>query len=42
MRRSSFDIALQSDAKLVASGECEQPSTGRDVCVARYKAGEDD
>jgi uncharacterized delta-60 repeat protein len=37
-----FEIALQSDAKLVASGECEQPSTGRDVCVARYKAGEAD
>ena len=37
-----FDIALQSDAKLVVSGECDQPATGRDVCVARYKAGEDD
>jgi uncharacterized delta-60 repeat protein len=37
-----FEIALQSDAKLVAAGECEQPATGRDVCVARYKAGEDD
>ncbi len=35
-----FEIALQSDAKLVASGECEQLSTGRDVCVARYKTGE--
>jgi hypothetical protein len=29
-------------AKLVASGECEQPATGRDVCIARYKAGEAD
>jgi uncharacterized delta-60 repeat protein len=37
-----YDIALQSDAKLVASGECDQASTGRDVCVARYKAGEAD
>lgn len=37
-----FEIALQSDAKLIASGECEQPSTGRDVCVARYKVGEAD
>jgi uncharacterized delta-60 repeat protein len=35
-----FEIALQSDAKLIASGECVQASTGRDVCVARYKAGE--
>jgi uncharacterized delta-60 repeat protein len=35
-----FEIALQSDAKLVASGECVQPATGRDVCVARYKVGE--
>jgi len=38
----SFDLALQSDAKVIAAGECEQPSTGRDVCVARYKAGDDD
>jgi uncharacterized delta-60 repeat protein len=37
-----FDIALRSDAKLVAAGECVQPSTGRDVCVARYKVGESD
>jgi uncharacterized delta-60 repeat protein len=37
-----FYIALQSDAKLVTTGECEQPSTGRDVCVARYKVGEAD
>jgi uncharacterized delta-60 repeat protein len=37
-----FEIALQSDAKLVASGECVQPATGRDVCVARYKTGEAD
>jgi uncharacterized delta-60 repeat protein len=37
-----FEIALQSDAKLVASGECVQAATGRDVCVARYKVGEAD
>jgi uncharacterized delta-60 repeat protein len=37
-----FEVALQSDAKLIASGECDQPTTGRDVCVARYKAGESD
>jgi uncharacterized delta-60 repeat protein len=37
-----FEVALQRDAKLVAAGECEQPSTGRDVCVARYKVGEAD
>ena len=37
-----YEVALQSDAKLVASGECDQPATGRDVCVARYKVGEDD
>jgi uncharacterized delta-60 repeat protein len=37
-----YDIALQSDSKLVASGECDQASTGRDVCAARYKVGEAD
>jgi uncharacterized delta-60 repeat protein len=37
-----FEIALQSDAKLIASGECVQPATGRDVCVARCKVGEPD
>src|SRR5919204_7019880 len=37
-----FEIALQSDAKLIASGECVQPATGRDVCVARYKVGVSD
>jgi uncharacterized delta-60 repeat protein len=37
-----FAIGLQSDGKLVAAGECDQPSTGRDVCLARYKTGEDD
>jgi uncharacterized delta-60 repeat protein len=37
-----FEIALQSDAKLVASGECVQPVTGSDVCLARYKLGEAD
>jgi uncharacterized delta-60 repeat protein len=37
-----YDIALQSDAKLVTSGECDRAATGRDVCVARYKVGEGD
>jgi uncharacterized delta-60 repeat protein len=37
-----YAIGLQSDGKLVAAGECDQPATGRDVCLARYKAGEDD
>jgi uncharacterized delta-60 repeat protein len=37
-----YDIALQSASKLVASGECDQVTTGRDVCVARYKVGEAD
>jgi uncharacterized delta-60 repeat protein len=37
-----YEIALLSDAKLIASGECDQAVTGRDVCVARYKAGEGD
>lgn len=37
-----FEVALQSDAKLVTAGECDQPATGRDVCVARYKAGDGD
>jgi hypothetical protein len=33
---------LQRDANLVAAGDCVQPSTGRDTCVARYKVGESD
>jgi uncharacterized delta-60 repeat protein len=37
-----YDIAAWSDAKLIASGECDQASTGRDICVARYKTGEDE
>jgi uncharacterized delta-60 repeat protein len=37
-----YEIALVSDAKLIVSGECDQATTGRDVCVARYKAGEAD
>jgi uncharacterized delta-60 repeat protein len=37
-----YEIALRSDAKLIVSGECDQATTGRDVCVARYKAGEGD
>lgn len=35
-------IGLQSDAKLVAAGDCVQPSTGYDMCLARYKVGESD
>lgn len=31
-----FEIALQRDAKLVASGECDQGSSVLDVCVARW------
>ncbi|MFE2144385.1 delta-60 repeat domain-containing protein [Streptomyces sp. NPDC059456] len=34
-----FDIALQSPTRLVAAGECDQPTTGRDVCLARYRVG---
>ena len=37
-----YGIALQSEPKLVVSGECDQAATGRDVCLARYKVGEDD
>jgi uncharacterized delta-60 repeat protein len=37
-----YEIALVSDAKLLVSGECDQATTGRDVCAARYKVGEDD
>jgi Domain of unknown function (DUF5122) beta-propeller len=39
---AAYNIALQSDAKLIVSGECDQASTGREVCVARYKVGEAD
>jgi uncharacterized delta-60 repeat protein len=31
-----YAMALQDGAHLVASGECDQPATGRDVCVVRY------
>lgn len=37
-----YGIALSSEAKLVVSGECDQASSGRDVCLARYKVGEND
>jgi uncharacterized delta-60 repeat protein len=37
-----YGIALSGDAKLVVSGECDQATTGRDVCLARFKVGEDD
>ncbi len=29
-------MALQRSSKLVASGDCDQAATGRDVCVVRY------
>ena len=32
-------IALQTDSRLIAAAECVRPESGRDVCVARYKAG---
>ena len=35
-------LVLQDDSRLVASGECDQPATGRDVCLARYDLGEED
>ena len=34
-----YAMALQGPSKLVASGECDRPATGRDVCVARYDLG---
>ncbi len=37
-----YEVELQSDAKLIASGECDRAVTERDVCIARYKVGEDD
>ena len=37
-----FELALESDAKLIAAGECDQAATGTDVCVARYKVGSGD
>jgi len=37
-----FAAAFQGGAKLVASGECDQPATGRDACVVRYKLGDED
>lgn len=37
-----FGVALDKTGKIVASGECDQPATGTDVCVARYKAAPDD
>ena len=32
-----WSMALHNGAKLVAAGECDQPETGRDVCVVRYQ-----
>jgi uncharacterized delta-60 repeat protein len=37
-----YGIALSGGPKLVVSGECDQALTGRDVCLARFKVGEDD
>ena len=31
-----FAMARQGRSKVVASGECDQPATGRDVCVVAY------
>jgi uncharacterized delta-60 repeat protein len=31
-----FAAVLQGGSKLVASGECDQPTSGRDVCIVRY------
>jgi len=33
-------IALQNESRLIASGECDQPLTGRDVCLVRYTLGD--
>lgn len=37
-----YGAALQTDSKLVVSGECDQATTGRDVCLARLKVGDDE
>ena len=34
-----FSMAFQGGNKVIAAGQCEQPATGRDVCVVRYKLG---
>ncbi|WP_327284556.1 MULTISPECIES: hypothetical protein [unclassified Streptomyces] len=34
-----FDIALSGAGKFIAAGECDQPTTGRDICPARYEVG---
>jgi hypothetical protein len=31
-----YAIAPNGRSKLVASGECDQPATGRDVCVVKH------
>lgn len=36
-----YEVALDKTGKVIASGECEQPTTGIDVCVARFKAGDE-
>ena len=37
-----FAMALQGGSKLVASGECDQPTSGHDVCVVRYNLDDED
>ncbi|MFI5669881.1 hypothetical protein [Streptomyces sp. NPDC051704] len=34
-----YDIAPQGPGLLVAAGECDRPTSGRDVCLARYLVG---
>jgi uncharacterized delta-60 repeat protein len=37
-----YEVVLDKTGKIVASGECDQPETGTDVCVARYQTAPDD
>jgi uncharacterized delta-60 repeat protein len=39
---SIYDLAVDKTGKIVAAGECDQPAGGTDVCVVRYKGGEND
>ncbi|MFI6846160.1 delta-60 repeat domain-containing protein [Kitasatospora sp. NBC_00085] len=32
-----YDIALAGHDGLIAAGECDRTTTGRDVCLARYR-----
>ncbi len=36
-----YEVGLDKTGKIVASGECDQPITGTDVCIARFKSGDD-